>query len=203
MKEEQIDHLVKDYYGSIEMSESKLQNILKNTPPKDVVVPFYRKVWVSYAAAACIAFMIVSVVISNMTQGVSNGSQTALANQVIALTDRHLAPDVYSADFNSIQQGLNHSDFSIVPTNSRRIENYKVLGGRNCGFKGLKAVHVVLFNESSQKECCLYVLPDGKDLESIKDAFVNVDNHKVSLWHDNGRVFALYDPSAAPEVRSL
>ena len=195
MKEEKIDELIRAQYASLSMSDSKIANILKNTPAKDVVVPFYRKTWFSYSAAACIAFMIVSVGLKQVTQRLEASVPTELASQVVNVYDRHLSPDVYSSDLRSIQAGLNHSDFSIIPTSMEPIQNYQVTGGRNCGLKGLKAVHVVLKNKQSQKECCLYVLPDVEDFRRFKDALVEVGEGNVSFWHDNGRFFALYDPT--------
>ena len=151
MREDKLDDLIREHYGSVLMSDSKITNILKNTPAKDTVVPFYRKTWFSYAAAACIAFMIVSTVITQATRRIENTMPTDLASQVIGVYDLHLTPDVYSADLSSIQTGLNHSAFSIIPTNLEPIQNYQVMGGRNCGMKGLKAVHVVLKNKLSKK----------------------------------------------------
>jgi len=195
MNEDKIDGLIREHYASLSMSDSKIANILKNTPQRDVVVPFYRRTWFSYAAAACIAFMIVSVTINRMTGRFDTVAPTQLASQVIGVYDKHLSPDVYSADLNSIQTGLNHSDFSIIPTSMEPIKNYQVMGGRNCGMQGLKAVHVVLRNKDSDKECCLYVLPDVESFKRFKNALVEVGDEKVSFWHDNGRFFALYDPS--------
>lgn len=195
MKEEKIDDLIREQYASLTMSDSKIANILKNTPGMEVVVPFYRKTWFSYAAAACIAFMIVSVGLNQATRKLDAAVPTELASQVVNVYDRHLAPDVYSSDLRSIQTGLNHSDFSIIPTSMEPIQNYQITGGRNCGLKGLKAVHVVLKNKQSQKECCLYVLPDVEDFRRFKNALVDVGEGNVSFWHDNGRFFALYDPT--------
>jgi hypothetical protein len=195
MNEEQLDKLVNEFYESIQLSDSKIEHILKHTPKKEIVFPFYRQAWFSYAAAACIAFMIVSVVVSNVVDWVNYGDQIEVANQVINVYDRHFTPDVYSSDLKSIAAGLSHSDFSIIPTNMEVLGNYKVLGGRNCGLKGLKAVHVMLLNQASQKECCLYVLPDVESFRQFKNALVDVRDRQVSVWHDKGRLFALYDPS--------
>jgi len=195
MREDNIDDLIREQYAGLSMSDSKVANILKNTPQQDVVVPFYRSMWFSYAAAACIAFMIVSVVVTQATQRIESAIPTELANKVIGVYDKHFTPDVYSADLSSIQTGLNHSDFSIIPTNMEPIRDYQVMGGRNCGMKGLKAVHVVLLNKASKKESCLYVLPDVEDFKRFKNALVEVGGEKVSFWHDNGRFFALYEPS--------
>jgi len=195
MEEKQIDQLVGDFYSSHALSESKLQEILKNTPAKENVVPYYRREWFSYAAAACIALMIVSVVVMNVTKKTDFGAQTEIASSVINIYDNHYTPEVYSSDLDTIQTGLNHSGFSIVPTNLQTLKNYRVMGGRNCGLNGLKAVHVVLLNPDSQKEVCLYVLPDVEEFQKFSNALVDVDGSRVSLWHDNGRLFALYDPS--------
>ena len=195
MTEEQLDKLVNEFYESVELSDSKIQDILANTPPKDVVVPFYRRTWFSYAAAACIALMVVSVVVNKVASRVGYSDQVDVANQVVDIYDRHLAPDVYSNDLKSIAAGLSHSDFSIIPTNMDALGKYQVLGGRNCGINGLKAVHVMLMNQDSQKECCLYVLPDVESFKRFKDSMVDVGDHQVSLWHDKGRLFVLYDPS--------
>lgn len=195
MNEEQINKRIEDFYRSTQLSDSKLAHILRNTPGKDVVVPFYRKGWFSYAAAACIAFMIVSVVVNSLTHRVNYRGQTELASQIINIYDNHYSPDVYSADLRSIETGLQHSGFSIIPSNMDSLGRYKILGGRNCGLNGIKAVHVLLFNELTQKECCLYILPDVEAFRRVKNEWVNVGDQSVSLWHDNGRLFALYEPS--------
>lgn len=195
MKEQELDELIRGAYESMSMSESKIQHILDRMPEKDNVVPFYRREWFSYAAAACIALMIVSVVVSNFTGKVNYVQQTQLAQGVLGIYDHHFEPDVQSSDWNSIATALQHSDFSIVPTNMQQLGNYELRGGRNCAFNGLKAVHVVLYNQNTQKEVCLYVLRDSKEFQKIDDARVNVGGRNVSLWHDNGRMFVLYDPS--------
>ena len=195
MTDEQLDKLVNEFYGSVELSDSKIQHILANTPPKAVVVPFYRRTWFSYAAAACIALMIVSVTVSRVRNRVGYSDQIEVANQVMDIYDHHYTPEVYSSDLKSIATGLSHSDFSIIPTNMDTLGKYRVLGGRNCGIQGLKAVHVVLLNEASQKECCLYVLPDVESFKRFKDSMVDVGDRQVSLWHDKGRLFVLYDPT--------
>jgi hypothetical protein len=200
MREEDIDDCIRQHFASVNLSEARMERILAGTPGRSVetghgVVPFYRRVWFSYAAAACIAFMIVSVVLIQATRMYDRGSPVEIASQVIGLHAMHLQPDVYSADLRSIQAGLNHSDFSIIPTNMEPLGNYLVTGGRNCGMKGLKAVHVVLVNKHSMKESCLYILPDVQEFQRFRDEWVSVGSHKVSFWHDNGRFFALYDPS--------
>lgn len=201
MTEDQMDQWIKEQYGSLSMSESRMQTILKRTEEiktstsQAKMLPFYQRGWFSYAAAACIALMIVSVVVVQTTRRIDTGQPTDIANQVIGLYAMHLEPDVYSADLSSIQAGLNHSDFSIIPTNMEPIRNYQVRGGRSCGMKGLKAVHVVLVNKQSKQESCLYVLPDVEEFQRFQDALVRVGDEKVSFWHDNGRFFALYDPS--------
>ena len=195
MTEEQLDKLVNEYYESVNLTDSKLEHILANTPGKDVVVPFYRRTWFSYAAAACIALMIVSVTVSRVVNRVGYSDQIEVANQVMSIYDRHYTPDVYSSDLKSIATGLSHSDFSIIPTNMDTLGKYKVLGGRSCGIQGLKAVHVMLLDEASQKECCLYVLPDVDSFKRFKNSMVDVGDRQVSLWHDKGRLFVLYDPT--------
>jgi hypothetical protein len=194
MREQDLDSLLKTHYSDVKLSESKMAHILNNTPEKDNVVAFYAKPWFTYAAAACIAFFIVSVVLNRAVQPTGGVSQIELASSVIGIYDNHYSPDVFSTDFNSIAQGLDHSDFSIVPTKAGALEGYEVRGGRRCGLNGLKAVHVVLYNHNSKKEGCLYVLPDSDDFKSIKDAFVEVADQEVFIWHDNGRLFALYEP---------
>lgn len=200
MTENEIDQWIKQHYASLSMSETRMQTILKRTSeikgttrPLNVL-PFHQRAWFSYAAAACIAFLIVSVVVIQTTRRIDAGQPMDIANQVIGLYAMHLEPDVYSADLSSIQAGLNHSDFSIIPTNMEPIQNYQVRGGRSCGMKGLKAVHVVLVNKQSKQESCLYVLPDVEEFQRFQDALVEVGNETVSFWHDNGRFFALYDP---------
>jgi hypothetical protein len=61
--------------------------------------------------------------------------------------------------------------------------------------KGLKAVHVVLYNPKTQKESCLYVLPDVDAMQSLEDVRMRMDQGRLAVWHDQGRLFALYDPS--------
>lgn len=193
MKEEQIDQLVKEFYDSVEMSESKMAHILKKAQ-EDKVVPFYKNTWFSYAAAACIAFLIVSVVVSRTVRSNPDTQTTQFASKLINVYDRNYSPDVYTADWDSIHLGLDHQGFSVIPTNLDNLKRYSVVGARNCRSYGVKAVHVVLFNENSKKESCLYVLPDEGEFKKLKDSMVKVGDQRVSMWHDNGRFFALYEP---------
>jgi hypothetical protein len=197
MTEEQIDKLVKQHYEGISLDAGALNRILASTAQESgsKLLPFYRSTWFSYAAAACIALMLVSTVILRVANRNSAFTQTDFANLVVQVHDLHLQPDVYSGDLQSIAMGLDHSDYSIIPTNMEELGKYQVMGGRQCGHAGLKAVHVVLVDEKTQKESCLYVLPDHESFKQFQNAMVRVGNAHVSVWHDNGRLFALYDPA--------
>jgi hypothetical protein len=199
MTEEQIDKLLKQHYASVSLDTGSLERILASTAQgsKSKVIPFYRSTWFSYATAACIALMLVSTVILRVANRSGPFSQTDFASLVVQVHDLHLQPDVYSGDLNSIAIGLDHSEFSIIPTNMDNLGKYQVMGGRQCGHAGLKAVHVVLVDEKTQKESCLYVLPDHESFKQFQNAMVRVGNAHVSVWHDNGRLFALYDPESS------
>ncbi len=192
MSENNLDKLIKEYYNSQSLSESSIQRILENTPEKDNVVPFYRATWFSYAAAACIAFAVVMVGL-NFMQPVGDSQQ--IAGRVVEIYDRHLNPDVFSSDLDSIEQVLQPAGFSIMPSSMETIRNYSVVGGRNCGIKGVKAVHVVLTNTQTGMESCLYIMPDNEALSSLKNKSYMVGNQPVKVWRDGNRIFALYDPS--------
>jgi len=195
MKEQQLDELIRDVYVEKELSASKLEHILRRTPEVEKVVPFYRREWFSYAAAACVALMIVSVVLTNLKSNVDRVGQTQLASGVVSIYDKHYEPEVQSSDLRSIAVGLNHSDFSIIPSDMKPLSHYEVIGGRSCGLGGYKAVHVVLHNPATQKEVCLYVLPDTNAFEEISNSRMNYQGKEISFWHDSGRMFVLYDPS--------
>jgi hypothetical protein len=192
MNDEELNQKIRDFYQSIGLSDDQLAEMLAKRPGKEAI-PFYRSVWFSYAAAACIAFGIVSVVFDggNLPEK-RNGD--LLADQVIRIYDRHFDPEVYSEDLPSIEQGLHLANFSILPSNRVPVNGYRVVGGRNCRFKGIHAVHLILTDPVSGRESCLYVLPNAKELETVQERSVDVGSHHVSMWRDQGRLFVLYDP---------
>lgn len=194
MDDDTLDRLVWEYYEGVTMSEDAMKRILHEAPSHTVVVPFHRRsVFRWTAAAAAVAMMAVTAVgVAGFKP--SAGESTRLAHQVLDVYDHHLDPDVYSSDLQSIEWGLNHTDFSIVPSDYSHLSGYAVVGARKCQYSGKKAVQVILVGEESGKEGCLYVLPYDKAFDRIREPDVWVGNNHVSMWRDGDRMFALYEP---------
>lgn len=194
MDDDTLDRVVWEYYEGIVLPEDAMVRILEAAPARSVVVPFHRRSvfrW-SLGAAAALALMVTAAGVAGYRP--AGAESTRLAHQVLDVYDHHLDPDVYSSDLQSIEWGLNHTDFSIVPSDHSHLKGYAVVGARKCQYSGKKAVQVILVGKDSGREGCLYVLPYDKAFDRIREPDVYVGNDHISMWRDGDRMFALYEP---------
>ncbi len=198
MKDQDLDHKIKEYYGKQSLPDSAVQRILElgNAEAAKVDAKGGRSwlKWMPLAVAAALALFI-SVEFSGFNRGYSPYAEE-LAGAIAMRHNMKRNFGVEAGNFEEVQGGLKDLIFSVQPSIKQKLlSTYELLGARLCQLEGQQAAHMQVRNRKTGALCTLYVATLEGPLRSLEDKDTGLDleaNH-VDMWIDSGRLFALVD----------
>lgn len=182
---DKLEQDIRDYYGSQSLSDSKIDEILENGKMVDCRPRILRGnfLW----AAACLSILVGGVAIR---AGLQPSLEESVANEVFYNHSKGLEPEVKAPDFERIQKRLTKLTFPISPSESGRLDGFRVLGGRYCSIRSQLAAQIDL-RDDREGACTLYIAELVADLKRVNPGIYQLDGGTVEIWQDGGRIFAL------------
>ena len=178
-----IEKRIEDHYNNKQMPEARVDALLRRGSGRRKLRERLR-VW-----AVAAALLVAATGLYRYWQ------QGELAERVfveVAMNHRkNLTVEVASGRYETVQQGLDRLDFSILPAAETLGPQYALLGGRYCSIQGRLAAQLKVQDRRLQKAQTLYVAQLHPSLAEIVPLTQERDGVRIRLWSADGRFFAL------------
>lgn len=179
-----LERLVRQYYGGQALSEDRVASLLAAVPRAD-------RRWQWRLAASLAAVAIGFGALHSYLQ------QRDVAELVLAEVamnhSKRLEVEIASRDYAALQSKMNRLDFSLVPPEPVRAA-HDLIGARYCSIRGNIAVQLKLRERSSGETVTLYVTELTPDLAKIAGRDAVRDGVHIRLWREEGLFYALAGP---------
>jgi len=192
MNDQILDSKIKAYYKAQRLPSVAVQRIIGARAEGGIAAPRRWSPWLGVAAAAGLAMLL-------SFHFVKGGDENSPIVYEVAgeMAMRHNSDpplDVAASTYEEVQDQLENLVFTVTPVVKRQLLSaYEVLGARYCQIQGRQGAHLKLRHRGTGVLCSLYVASlDGPlaDLDDT-DAQLELEQNKVMMWSDSGRLFAL------------
>lgn len=197
MSNDKLDRQIREYFMGQMLPEAAVQSVLQQgASPQGGQTT--RQWWLTWGPVAIAATVILAFTFQAGRNYVDNGYAMELAGQIAIRHEGDGALEVKGGSFDSIQEGLRELQFSIMPElKSQILSAYEILGARYCQLQGQQAAHLRVKHRVTGALCTLYITSMNGPLAKVHDALpggeseIDLEAHKVNMWEDSGRLFAL------------
>jgi len=195
MNDQLLDSKIKAYYEAQRLPSEAVQRILGATPEGGDLPPRSTSrwsPWLGVAAAAGLA-MLLSF---HFVKGGDDPSPVVyeVAGEMALRHNSDPPLDVAASTYEEVQERLENLVFTVTPVVKRQLLSaYEVLGARYCQIQGRQGAHLKLRHRGTGVLCSLYVASLDGPLAELDDtdAQLELEQNKVMMWSDSGRLFAL------------
>lgn len=150
---------------------------------------------VLFAVAAALALVVAGLLWHRLAPSPAGDRTDELTRQVVAevaKNHRKGSPiEIESSRWEEVQASLDRLDFAILPTRPSLLRDYELVGGRYCSIQSRLAAQLSLRERDTGRTQTLYVAPLAAPLDRLEPHVGRDGAVEVTLWRDDGRLFAL------------